>query len=361
MSQTIGVLLDRSTLTKGVRGRKTVEAVPLYRAIARDDLGIDVVLFSIEDVKGSRLRGYVPTQKGWRRVRLAVPKVVHKRVLYRTSGPLRKVRALDRRGVCFVNPFLMQNKAEMNRLLRNDEATRPHLPETKSYSWSGLVQMLDEGVATILKPQIGSVGAGIVRLVPLGDGRIEVTATTRRVLSRSALRRWLRSGLSARRYLLQSYIPLATYDGRPFDLRVPVQRDGDGRWSLSGAVAKVARRHPFLTNAGRGGKVMPGELALEHAFPDRADDVLERVGRLAIDVARAVAHRYPFAADLGLDIGVDRDGNPWLIEVNTRDQRYTFREAGMTHAFRALYRNPLAYCAHLNEILSSGKSWSPPD
>ena len=60
---------------------------------------------------------------------------------------------------------------------------------------------------------------------------------------------------------------------------------------------------------------------------------------------------------MGLDIGVDHDGAPWLIEVNTRDQRYTFFNAGMHETFRQLYQNPLAFCAFLAKSLASGVPW----
>jgi len=360
--QPIGVLVDKNTLAKSMRGRSTTERIGLYRSVARE-LGIDIIVFSIENVSTSqnRLTGYVPTPSGWKRAYAAIPTVIHKRVLYRSNAPLQKLKRLHRRGTIFINPPLMQNKAKMSRTLANDLAVRPHLPQTFPYRWDLLAALLDRGVGIVLKPRVGSVGQGIMRLIPRDGERVELTKSSTRLLSRAALRRRIRASIGSRRYLMQQYVNLARYHGRPFDLRVPVQRDESGRWRLSGMVAKVANKHAFLTNAGQGGLLLPGETALRHAFPTSTPDIVQRVGEVAVNVAKAVAREHPYAADLGLDMGVDVDGKPWLIEVNSRDQRYTFHEAGMEDAFRSLYRNPLAFCAHLMQLVESGKSWSPQD
>ena len=349
MEGPVGVLVDYRTLRQALRGRRTLERIHFYRSIALEE-GLDLFLFCIEQVDAGRGRatGYVPTGDGWKRVRAPVPKVVHKRVLFRTSAPLRTLARLQRRGVVFVNPYLIQNKARMGAALARDERVRPHIPETLPYRFRLLEAFLKDGRGAILKPRIGSVGKGLIRVVPLERGRVEMTGRRARVISLAALRRRLAQGVSPSRYLLQEYLPLARYRGRPFDLRVPVQKDGSGEWRTPGMVAKVAARHPFLTNMAQGGRAMPGEDAIAAAFPAaQAREVIEQVRRLAVAVGRAVAREHPHAADLGLDVGVDRDGKPWLIEVNTRDQRYTFHEAGLHDAFRALYRNPLLYCAGL--------------
>lgn len=166
-------------------------------------------------------------------------------------------------------------------------------------------------------------------------------------MTRARLRQYLSRTIRPAVYLLQQYLPLASHRERPFDLRVPVQRDGTGAWSVPGMVAKVAMGHPFLTNLAQGGRAVPGDEAIEGSFgPAGAAMIRNRIQTLAIDVARAVARRYRHAADLGLDIALDREGKPWLLEINVRDQRITFFQAGMLEAFRTLYKNPLEYCAY---------------
>ncbi len=351
MSSCVGVLVDRRTLLRALRNRSTYERIAFYRSIATEELGIDIIVFSVDGIRERRnkVTGYVPTSNGWRKTTTTIPKVIHKRVLYRQSAPLKTLRRLQRRrGTLFVNPLRIQNKADMNKALTGDPAVAAHIPPTQALRWRPLIQALEAGTSIIIKPRIGSVGQGILRIEPTSGGRFKVTSRTTRVHTRAGLRKRLRARLGSGRYIMQHYLMLARVDDKPFDLRVPVQRDGSGAWRLPGMVAKVAGPHPFLTNLAKGGRAIPGRQALESAFaPADAGRVVKSVNRLALNVAKAVAQSHPRAADLGLDIGVDQEGKAWLIEVNTRDQRITFFEAGLHDEFRTLYKNPLAYCAHL--------------
>lgn len=353
MSETIGILVDQRTLWRALHGHPTHERISLYGEIA-EAAGISIVVFSVDkiSVKRHRVRGYVPSSEGWRRITAPIPRVIHKRILFRSVAPLKTLYRLRRRGVVFVNPFCMQNKRTMNAILSRDERVRSHVPATQNYSWAAFKRGLHSGQSLILKPVIGSVGRGIFKATPLPERRVSVTGQFTAELSLASARGYLRARIRPDHYLVQECINLARYEGKPFDLRIPVQRDGKGEWVVAGMVAKVALRHSFLTNVGQGGRAMPGVEVLNSAFgPSLALSLQADVERLAIDVAQAVAGTYTYAADLGLDIGVDVDGKPWLIEVNTRDQRITFHQAGLHEVFRQVYANPILYCAYLSQLL----------
>lgn len=348
MAERIGILLEKRTLQLARRGAPTYERVGLYREMALQG-GPEVVLFSLDDMRYGtrRIRGYVPTEKGWRRAVVEMPPVIHKRVLF--SLPVERTlrRYWHRRATVFVNPPLMSDKARMHRVLMQSPDVMDHLPLTEWYNFDELARRMENGATVILKPRVGSVGKGIALVKPLGRRILFTTEHGSRAFTSRRLRDYLAVRARSRTYLLQQYIPLARFAGKPFDLRVPVQRNRDGEWVIAGMVAKVAVRHPFLTNLAQGGRAMPADKVLNLVFaPVKANAIIDEVRRLALSVAEAVARRFPEAADLGLDVGVDERGKPWLIEVNTRDQRITLLEAGMHDAFRAVYEHPVAYCAY---------------
>ncbi|NLN18633.1 MAG: hypothetical protein GX162_05055 [Firmicutes bacterium] len=351
MSNRVGILVNQYVLHKAMRGRPTNEQFSLYKEIALEH-GIDIIIFSIEDIiiGRHRVRGYVPSEEGWQKMTTSIPRVIHKRTLYRSGAPLALLDRLSRRGVTFVNPHRIQNKEKMHVILAGDESANVHIPATWPGSWHSVKQLLDAGHTVIIKPKIGSVGEGVLKIAPLSKRRVLITGRSMRVLSHSGLRQILRNRIPLRHYLVQQCINLARYNERPFDLRVPVQQNDRGEWKVPGTVAKVATTHPFLTNIGQGGSAIRGEIVIAAVFPPETIDALsDRIRRLAFDVAQAVSSRYRHAVDLGLDVGVDSEGKPWLFEVNTRDQRITFLQAGMNRELREIYTNPLLYCASLGQ------------
>ncbi|MNW60973.1 Endospore coat-associated protein YheD [compost metagenome] len=159
-------------------------------------------------------------------------------------------------------------------------------------------------------------------------------------LPSSTLRRIFRHA-----YLIEQRIPLVRYEGRPVDLRVSVQRGGDGLWGITGMFAKAAPAHTFVTNIAQGGKVMKLAEALGGAVESEFDlaRLEHRIEFVALRIARILAASLPHLADLGLDLGITRNGQIYFIECNGRDQRYGFRKAGMSEHWKTTYSNPMAY------------------
>ncbi|MNN57292.1 Endospore coat-associated protein YheD [compost metagenome] len=63
-------------------------------------------------------------------------------------------------------------------------------------------------------------------------------------------------------------------------------------------------------------------------------------------------------AELGLDLGVDRDGRVWIIEANTKPGRSIFRKLGQEKLLLQAERNPIAYACYIlsrTSIRADGK------
>ncbi|MNJ02586.1 Endospore coat-associated protein YheD [compost metagenome] len=52
-------------------------------------------------------------------------------------------------------------------------------------------------------------------------------------------------------------------------------------------------------------------------------------------------------AELGLDLGVERGGRVWIIEVNSKPGRSVFHRLSLEQAGDSADRNPIAYAGHL--------------
>lgn len=122
--------------------------------------------------------------------------------------------------------------------------------------------------------------------------------------------------------IVQQRAPFILLNGAPFDVRVLMQREVDGEWTYAGALVRTGVKDSIVSNVAKsGGKVLPVGKALRTVFPD---DPSKRRGvrgcskHCAYKVCRILDGYHSFD-EIGLDFGVDGEGQPWLIEVNTND------------------------------------------
>lgn len=354
MRPLIGVLLNKRILQRNVRGAPTFEKLSLYAKAAKE-LGVDVVFFETAGVqmKGRQVIGYVPAAKGGFKKRVVpLPKVVHKRGLFRRASDRRVIKRLEEERVYLFNPEISWDKYDIYTLLAKEPRLLPHLPKTvsacqESFPW--FEKQLSEGCEVFVKPRKGSLGLGVARVYRLGPGRY--CYESRRVRKKTTLRGvWnlaLRKGDTC---MLQAGIRLMEDEGRRVDFRVPVQRDGENRWRIPGFAAKRAEKLSFLTNLARGGSVHDGRQMLARNFGDaRAREIADEMLRISVLAAETLNARHPRLVDFGLDIGVDQQGRPHIIEVNRRDLRVLLERSGQSDANAALYKNPIAYGRYLLE------------
>jgi hypothetical protein len=94
-------------------------------------------------------------------------------------------------------------------------------------------------------------------------------------------------------------------------------RNGSGRWEYAGMLAKVAGKGSIITNVRRGGgyAVKVGTALKQFLSKKRRKEVKKKLKRLSYRIVRRF-DRYKRSWQIGLDFGVDRSGQIYLIEVN---------------------------------------------
>ncbi len=358
MKPLVGVLLNRRILRRNLRGGSTFERLSLY-AKAAEELGVDVVFFETAGVRMKRRQvvGYVPTGDGQLERRLLpMPMVVHKRGLFKRREDLKVLNQMKRQRVYIFNPEIRWDKYRIHQLLVKEPNLRRYLPESvlpRSANLQWFRRQLTDGAEVFVKPRRGSLGLGIARVRRVGPGRYRFES--RKIRKETTLKgAWNMVRRGRNTNLLQKGIQLFEDEGRRVDLRVPVQKDGNDRWHIAGIAAKRAERLSFLTNLARGGSVHDGRDILARNFgEDRVNGIIDEILRLATLVAQTMNAHSPQLVDLGLDIGVDTQGHPYLIEVNRRDLRVLLDRSGQQGAFATVYKNPIAYARY---VLENGAS-----
>ncbi|MFO7247041.1 MAG: YheC/YheD family protein [Thermaerobacter sp.] len=325
-------------------------------------LGLSVYAFGPQNVAADgRIRhAYMlgPGGRGWRTGPRGRPDIVYDRFFLHLpqADTLRRYRALRRRPPFrFLNPSLPDKWQVYRRLLR-DRSLRDLLPPTAPYrDPAQLARRLARWGSLVIKPRAGMKGRGLWFVSPTRDGLVIRSSTGgARRLPRGGLAGWARAHLRGR-LLLQPELHLRDGRGRPFDLRVLVQRDGRGHLAVTGSAVRVGRAGTRVANLHRGGTAMtledaqarlPGLAAAAAQLP--GGSLAAAAHDAALRVTAALERRWGRFAELGIDLGFDlRRGRLFFLEANTRPGRMVFRISG-NHRSRVLsIQRPLEYARYV--------------
>lgn len=293
-----------------------------------------------ESVTGYTLADDEPMPR-WVRRRYPLPHVAYNRVPSRIAEAQPTVQAClarlsQRLGPSLFNPFYLSKSSVFQLLSRDDELKR-YLPPTRNVTgWRDVEWMVKTYGRVYLKPARGS----------LGDHTVELTRASRTLFPGGypyryrfnlrggrtrvgyarhldAVRHALHPLMAVRPYIVQKAIDLARLDGRPFDLRILVQKDERGRWIMSGVAARVAGPGQITTHVPRGGRRASVEEAMTAFPPETAAALLAELETMTVAIARAVEKGSGRNfAEMSMDVGVDQQGRPWLFEVNSKPLRF---------------------------------------
>lgn len=352
--QLVGILLNDKSFNRMASGKLGYENLAFYGQAA-ESLQLHACFFRLKDIRLSQqtVKAYVYKHGQFQQRILPLPKCIHNRALYFKKKQQQKLRRLQTHSFVF-NGGNRYGKLTIHHLLMKKKELRPHLPHTVRATEKRFKSFMKGYDRFFLKPDNSSIGRGIWYFEKTETGWMCKTAGSNRRKSRTYyFQRKIPPSIlkqcQTKTYLLQQPLPLATYDQRPFDLRVSVQRNGTGNWQVTGMVGKVAPKNKVITNIAQGGTAYPLETLVE-GYPNlNLELVQQEVCAFSLEVAQHLGNHLPNLADIGLDIGITKYGYPLFIECNGRDLRYSFYEGGMPEIWKATYTTPLAYAKYILE------------
>ena len=292
------------------------------------------------------IMGYLPiVQRGgkilWRRRLMPFPQVFFNRIPNRTmekaAAPvLRSLR--QAKDTELVNDGFF-NKWQVYRLLKDQPTASQHLPPTIPFKrQKNVMRFVREFQRVYFKPIGGSKGNGII-YVKRSGGKYGITYLRYHrpvsviVAGPEQLWRTLRQLTQGRLYIAQVAVPLARYKGRPFDIRVSMQKDAQGNWQVAGMAAKTAGLTRIATHLINGGHLVPIRSVLDYCFQERAgqllQELIETMTRCSIEMERALGRPL---VELGWDVAFDANGRCWILECNSRPGRVIFRLSSLREA-----------------------------
>ncbi|NIK69915.1 MULTISPECIES: YheC/YheD family protein [unclassified Paenibacillus] len=351
----------------GIKLPEPAFAQKLSEAAGR--LAIDLYVFSPAEYeeKTGQLTAFRLRDGGWVKEPCPLPDILYDRCFYRTAEERLLCKAVlaairEQKPVTTLNGSL-PGKWEVYGTLRQDSALAPLLPSTIRLNRPDtLLRLLNSYNGELfLKPSAGMQGKGAVhlKLSPSTREWIAAGRTGSNLLFRhrfahySSLSRWIRRFTGKASYIAQPYLRLADPNGNPFDLRVLVQKNGKGRWGVTGAAVRAGSTGSVTSNLHGGGTASQPADYLSLLFGEaKAERMMNEITEASLQAAEKLEHNYGRLAELGIDFGIEPDGRIWLLEVNSRPGRSSFQQSGDDEAARLSVELPLRYARLLAQRLN---------
>ncbi|MGG3927267.1 YheC/YheD family protein [Metabacillus fastidiosus] len=248
----------------------------------------------------------------------------------------------------------LPNKWTVYETLKKDSVLSSYFPETNLVkSISQIKTVLLKKGSCLLKPINGSRGNGIVAVY---YNNKKVTAIYHKgrdkqkkefhTLSRFDI--FCESLLKQHTYLIQPLLNLIDARGYPFDIRLFLQKNKQGQWELVGKGIRKGYYGSFLSNLSGGGESISYDEWLtslsatqKTIFESELQTICER---LPLFLEENINHLF----ELGLDIGLAKDGSVWILDINSKPGRQLLLQTEKSIEEK-LYHAPLAYCKYLSE------------
>ncbi len=304
--------------------------------------------------------GYIYVDGTWKKHNVPYPHVVHNRIHSRKREQSPRfidfTTELRINNVPYFNDHFL-NKWEVHEILRENEHLHTYLPDTILLtSKDVLYEMVEKYHCVFVKPVHGSQGRNIYRIHKTDEntylldyttfsGDIETVHNNFSTLFQSLLSR-----LKRNTFIVQQCISLLLYEDKPLDFRVLCQKQSSDKWQLTSVIARVSSKDEFVSNLARGGEIQKVNQVLLANYEKKQ---VPHIKRLIIDLALEVAGIIDgttdgIYAELGIDLALDENGKPTIIEVNTKPSKNQ-EQNGLSSKIRPSAKAILKHCIFLTE------------
>lgn len=306
-------------------------------------------------VKGKK---FISKTKSWVDSEFPIPAIIYDRCFYGDDEHSKQCIPIvswlkTRADITFLG-YGLPNKLELYDVLKNT-VLAAYLPVTQLVSDTNIVlNELATKKRIILKPINGSQGHGIYYMKKNDKSFHVKTEKQKNIISRifpneTKLIQWLQPLIKKRQYLIQPYLELSNDELQPYDIRILLQKSMHGKWGELGRGIRIGSTGGILSNLSAGGSVLTypaWALSLPQAKKEYIAQELEYIlSKLPTILENAFLPLF----ELGVDIGVAKNGSIWILDVNSKPGRKVLIHT-QPDIQETLNLAPLLYAKYLSEM-----------
>ncbi|MBP1933383.1 YheC/YheD family protein [Ammoniphilus resinae] len=253
-----------------------------------------------------------------------IPNVIYRRYFHNDEEKIEKLKKITNSRIFNSYRF---TKMDFHSILYSDPNLRRHLPHTAilSIEKNFLHSFLNSHPKAIIKPVDLSRGRGILYIQRLQGRNFLVIdhrpkQPVKMQLSGNKFFSYLKEEVKfPDKHIIQELIPIVKINSSPFDIRVVMQKEDQGKWVCNGMEARHAIPNSYVTNLAKGGHATSVQQALYLAFgfsPNQVAQKIEEVVELSKQICLKMDQTEHHFAEFGIDLGIDQNGKVWIIEAN---------------------------------------------
>ncbi len=260
------------------------------------------------------------------------------------------INELREKGCRFLNHIEAFNKWEVYKLLAEDKALLPYLPETKLCKKAkNLKEMLDVHGSVYLKGCIGRKGQQVMFVRKISYGTYEyrhfVTGIKAGKVKFASLVKRVRQFFGRKNFIIQEAIRLPETNNKKIDLRAEIQRNGSGKLEIVGiSVREGLAGSPITTHAN---SYRFTDFVEKFNFAGSNGDLDTKIREFLFRIYSKIEDGYGTLGELGIDFALDTKGKLWFIECNSQPTKVSLLKAYGEETAKQAFINPLAYARYL--------------
>lgn len=282
---------------------------------------IEVVYLRPKDVliEEDKVNGRVFVNNQWKTKKIDIPPFIDVVPYCFTKQNREIMNYLKGKTILSDNRTNVLTKIKLQELLREDkDFSHLIIPTHHANQFEDLIQCIEEYSTIVLKPLSGIRGRGVYVVSKQEDKYTIGFKMTEKVMDQNQLHNFFHDEIQGNRYIIQKYVQSRTIYGEdPFDCRIHVEKGIDGKWTTAKKYIRIGIGQKVISNVNQGGGIGNPKYFLKANFGERWKEVHDKLDQIAVTLPyKMEALRGTHIMSLGMDLGIDRDGEIYLFEVN---------------------------------------------
>jgi len=320
------------------------------------------------DYKNQKINGYLYNEVNnvWESNEFPFPDIIMDRGIF-GSTTFNKAAHKEREYFKTNNKIIRFNsgigsKYDTFNILFNNPILKQHLPHTIIYkTYIDIINMLDKYKEIYLKPAHGTQGKGIIKISKnINSYSVKINGHNYICKSTNGFKNIIKNKLliiNNKKYIIQQGINLFKRKNKIIDFRLLLQKNKNMRWEITALLARISKENGITTNLSLGGTVADGKTIINKIAVSLNKDkniLIQQLNDTALLAAITLEAHNGTYGELGIDLGLDKNGNIWIIEINPRPGRKSLKILSDEIRTKSI-EVPISYCVQLWQQKFRGK------